>query len=1031
MLLLFLSTATAMYCQQIQVSGTVLSAEDNFPIAGATVLVKGQNTGTTTDFDGNYQIVVNSGDVLIFSYLGFENKTVNILKNSFINIVLSPENNVLDEVVVVGYGSLNKKEVTGAVAVVNSKAIERLNPTKVEQALQGQVSGVNITSASGSPGSNSNIRIRGISTNGDNRPLILVDGNVIEDLSVINPNDIKSVNVLKDATAGIYGVRAANGVILIETKSGQKNRELKLQVDSYLGYQETSKKISVLDPLNYAFMVNQGLIAGGRNPEYENYPTTGTDWQDEVFSVAPIKNTNISADGGFEKTAYSFGVSYLEQQGIVGLEKSQFDRLTARMNLQFDLTENLKLSTTAIYTHKNKNHLNENSNNSVLFSAINMNPVMSVIDNNNTPNSGGYTVADKLGGEIVNPVAQIENTYHRENVDKISATLGLDYTIFKNFTASSKFQINHAYVYNNIFRPRIHYGSTKSLTVITSELHQNEDYYDDWTWDNYITYKNTFDEKHNLNVLLGLSAFKTTGEFTGMTGRNLTYNTLDKATMESAETTTNRIKADALERGSNTFDSRLLSYFTRIQYNYQGKYLFSGVVRRDGSTRFSPDKRFGYFPSASLGWVVTDEDFFENSTWFNSLKLRASYGIIGNDRIRDYGYVSLLGGEAVIANNTETKLTGDDALTRGLAEGVIANTEIRWEKQKTMNIGFDTQFLDNSVSISVDAFNKRTEDLLIYAEVAGVTGASAPGSAAPAINAGTVENKGIEFQISYNKNLSQDFKINTSFNISTIENNVVAVSTEGLQGGSWGVGIGAVPSRMDVGQPIGYFYGFKTAGVFKDQADVDNSPIITKAEVHHQDVLQTKPGDLKFVDISGKEGGPDGVITDLDKTYIGDPIADMTMGFNLGWSYKNIDFSSAVFASIGNEMIRNYERSIIHANKGEYVMDRWMKEGDISNNPRITSSATVNNNYLSDFYVEDASYIRIKNVQIGYNFKEFSKRIDADKMRVYVSVNNLHTFTKYKGYDPSASAGSPLGAGIDQGFYPIARTYLLGFNFKF
>ena len=1023
LLFLFVSSTLTMYSQQNQVSGTVLSSEDNLPIVGANVLLKGQNSGTSTDFDGNYQISAEKGAVLVFSYIGFETQEVILAGQKSIQIVLEPNTAALEEIVVVGYGTQRKKEVTGAVAVVGSEAIEKLNPQRVEQALQGQVAGVNITSSSGSPGSGANIRIRGISTNGDSRPLILVDGNVIEDLSAINPNDIKSVNVLKDATAGIYGVRAANGVILIVTKSGRKDSPLKFTVDSFYGFQQTASYLDLMKPYDFAQYVND---ASGKT-KFTVYPETGTDWQKEVFQTAPMLSTNVSASGGTEKSAYSFGVSYLDQEGIVGLDKSGYSRLTSRLSYQYDLTDDLKLSTTAIYTHSEKNNLPENGIGAVLYNAVNLNPDLAVYDEN-----GDYSlVKDIKQIEIINPLAQIENTHNKSIVDKISATFGVDYTFLENFKVSSKFQMNHAVVLDDTFLPNAYYGPGKGNNRSTNEVIDFGAVYDDYTWDNYITYTNTFNEDHNLNVLLGTSIFNTEGLYYGAIGRQLKdgSNSVADATIENTEGIGSpRFQPESIALGANVFQSRLASIFARFQYNYQGKYLLSGVVRRDGSSKFGPENKFGYFPSGSIGWNVSEEDFLQNSSWLSSLKLRASYGIIGNDRIRDFVFLSRLNGEAVYSSNDEVE---EADLLRGVAEGGLSNPEVRWEKQKTANIGLDAAFLDNRINITVDAYTKETEDLLIAPQVSGVLGASAPGSSAPFVNAGTVQNKGLEFRIAYADNIGEDFKFNTSFNISTNENEVLFVESENgfQQGGEYGVGLGIITSRMEAGHPIGYFYGYETDGLYQNQAEIDALDALAFDEDGESISYHSgaEPGDLKFVDTNG-----DGKITEEDKTNIGDPIADMTMGFNLGFNYKNIDFSASAFASLGGDMVRDYERKDTYANRGTYMLDRWTGEGTSNTVPRATSGKSINTDEFADFLVEDASFLRIQNIQVGYTFDQSTiAKIGMEKVRVYISANNVHTFTNYQGYDPSASSGSPIGAGIDKGFYPVAATYMLGLNLKF
>ncbi|MBT3742206.1 MAG: SusC/RagA family TonB-linked outer membrane protein, partial [Polaribacter sp.] len=521
---------------------------------------------------------------------------------------------------------------------------------------------------------------------------------------------------------------------------------------------------------------------------------------------------------------------------------------------------------------------------------------------------------------------------------------------------------------------------------------------------------NTFNEVHDLTVLLGTSIFKTTGEqFYGFS--------LDGTLLAP------RVIQGEIDKGAGFFDSRLSSIFTRLQYSYKGKYLLSAVLRRDGSTSFGPNNKFGYFPSASVGWNVSDEPFLQDSKIINTLKLRASYGVIGNDKIPGGAFVSLLNGEGVYSSNNE--VTQDDLLY-GVAIGKIGNPDIRWEKQKSANIGFDASFLDRKIKLSVDAFSKRTEDLLLAPQVSGLIGPYAPGASTPVKNAGTVENKGIEFKIDYNDSFSEDFKFNMSFNFTTIDNEVLFVSSDnGFEvGGDFGVGLGINTSRMEAGFPMGYFHGFQTDGLYQTQAEIDALDANASEGTYH---LGAGPGDLKFVDTNG-----DGMISDDDKTYIGDPIADITMGFNLGFSYKNLDFSANAFASIGNDMVRDYERKDLFANRGDYMLDRWQGTGTSNTVPRALSGASINTDNFSDFFVEDASFVRLQNIQVGYTIQQDSlKGSGINKIRVYLTGNNLFTITDYKGYDPSASSGSPIGAGVDKGFYPVASSYLLGVNLNF
>jgi len=1017
MTLAFVFSATA---QNTTVSGTVKSSADGLPLIGVNIIVKNTSSGAVSDFDGNFTINnVQPNATLVFTYIGFETKELAASTN--MTVSLSEDNESLDEIVVIGYGTQKKKEVTGAVTVIDSKAIERLNPVRVEQALQGQVAGVNVTSNSGSPGAGSNIRIRGVSTNGDSNPLILVDGTRVGDLSAINPNDIKTINVLKDATAGIYGVQAANGVILITTKSGRKNSELKFQFDSYTGIQQTSKKLDLLNPTDFALYVNDAAD----DTEFFVYPKTGTDWQDEVFQTAIISNVNISASGGTEKSAYSIGASYLEQDGIVGRGKSNFNRLTTRLNYQYNILDNLKLTATALTTTSEKNNLAEGGIGAVLYNAVNVNPNLAVRNAN-----GGYSLVEDIRQiEIINPLAQIENNFNTNRVSKFSGTLGLDYTFLKNFTVSTKFQLNHANVRDDVFRPEVNYGPGKSANVSGNEVVDHGADYDDYIWDNYITYENTFNEKHNLTVLLGTSISHEEGLFYGYQGTTTIASNNPNQTISDMEVINSRFIPSQIAVGNNVFEKRLSSIFTRVQYNYKSKYLISAVMRRDGSSAFGPNNKFGIFPSASLGWNVSEEDFLQDSSWISNLKVRASYGVIGNDKIRLFGYTSLLTGEATYDPGNAT---GISDLLNGVAIGGIGNPNIQWEEQISKNVGLDASLFNNKINISADIYSKLTENLLIAPDGSGVLGATAPGSALPFVNAGSVENKGVEVSVNYNDQLSDDFKFNIGFNFTTLENEVKSVDVGGngiVSGGEFGVGISQTGiARMQAGLPIGYFYGYQTNGIYQTQAEIDvlnaTAPAAATDGQYHDGVA---PGDLKFVDTNGN-----GYIDADDRTNIGKPLADVTFGFNFGFTYKNLDFSANAFASIGNDMIRDYERKDLYANRGTYVLDRWQGTGTSNSEPRVVAGASVNTDLFSDYHVEDASFLRLQNVQMGYTLNsKILSSLGVDKFRIYISGNNIYTLTDYLGYDPSASNGAPIGSGIDKGFYPVASSYLLGINLNF
>ncbi|QOD60881.1 TonB-dependent receptor [Polaribacter haliotis] len=1028
-LLLFMFIAFCVHAQTVNVKGVVTDATTGDPLPGVSVIVKGTVKGTQTDFDGMYNISnVTTGATLVFRYLGYKETEV-LVKNATVNVSLEVEAQALDEIVVIGYGTQKRAEVTGAVSVVSNETIENLKPTRIEQALQGQVAGVNITSSSGAPGAGLNIRIRGVSTNGNNNPLILLDGNVIEDLSVVNPSDIESMNVLKDATAGIYGVRGANGVILITTKKGRKNTEFKYTFNSYVGFQQTTRKIPLLNATEYALLANEAFAANGEALPFSNILSLGqgTDWQNEVFKDAIISSADINITKGTEKSTFSFGASHLDQDGIVGGSKANFNRTTAKFGFSHDILKNLKFKSSSIYTNTNRKGLPENALGSVLFNALNMPANLTPRDAN-----GDFTLAPNtgVGIEVINPLAQTQNSFNRTWVNKFAGSYGLNYSFLDGFSAESNIQFNYAKVNSKSYTPELFYGSGKVFNTVgaasdlndginNSSVFESQQTYKDYTFDAFIKYEKVFNDVHDVKILLGTSVFKSEGiNDSNLLGFGANGNTLEDVSVAGADSSQDNLALSNQPR--QFFDSRLLSYFTRLQYNYDGKYLFSAVVRRDGSSNFGPKNKFGIFPTASIGWVASKESFLEDSEAISFLKLRASYGVIGNDRIGSFGFVSTISGEGEYVFNNQINF--------GTAIGALSNPEIKWERQIPLDFGIDIELFDK-INITADYFNKRTEDLLLNPQVSGILGVSAPGSAGPIVNAGTVENRGFEFAIGYKERISEDFKFSMNYNFTTIKNEVLFVGSESgvLFGGSFGVGQ-EPPSRMEAGLPIGYYYGFKTNGIFQNQAEVDAHATQTNAN----------PGDLRFVDQltvdtdnDGIADATDGIINNDDKTYIGDPIADVTMGFNFSFDYKNFDFNMYAFASIGNEIVRNYERNLPLTNRPTYYLDRWTGPGTSNTFPRVTTGAT-GNSLFSDFYVEDGSFLRLQNIQLGYSLKNnITEQVGLSKLRFYVTANNLFTLTKYRGFDPTTSNGAPIGGGIDQGFYPTPKTFLVGLNVNF
>jgi TonB-linked SusC/RagA family outer membrane protein len=614
-----------------------------------------------------------------------------------------------------------------------------------------------------------------------------------------------------------------------------------------------------------------------------------------------------------------------------------------------------------------------------------------------------------LGNEVINPEAQLANTFNKNKVGKISGNFGLTYSFLDHFEATARVQANYSTSYGNNFNPRAFYGSGKVFNLTENVYSEYENFFSDYTYDTFLKYTNSFSEKHNVEAMLGMSAFRTRGDFNDLTGFGNVSNDYNEVSIAGADRV---IDGDLVS--ARRFDQRLLSHFLRVQYDYEGKYLLSAVIRRDGSSIFGPENRFGVFPTGSIGWIASDESFLKESKVIDFLKVRASAGVIGNDRIPVFGFVSLLDGEGQYVFNGQ--------VANGTAGGALSNPEIKWEEQFTTNIGLDMKFLSSKLNVTLDYFNKETKDLLIAPQVSGILGSGAPGSSAPFINGGDIRNKGLEFSIGYSDQVSDDFSFNVSYNVATLDNEVLAVNNENgfIEAGSFGVGQPNI-TRMQEGFTIGYFYGFETDGVFQNAAEVAAHPSqFSLAGVNAQ------PGDFRYKDLNG-----DGVVDLDDRTDLGNALPDFTMGMNLSFNYKNWDVQTYLFASIGNEMVRNYERNQPLTNLTTNALGRWTGEGSTNSMPRVTTGATANQ-VFSDFFVEDASFLRAQNMQIGYTLNDTAlDNLKLSKLRVYASVNNAFTLTKYQGFDPSASSGDPLSSGIDNGFYPVARTFLIGINAKF
>ncbi|WP_116125524.1 SusC/RagA family TonB-linked outer membrane protein [Lewinella sp. IMCC34183] len=1005
------AASLGLAAQTFTATGTITDADNGDPLIGASVIVVDPTggdgvRGTVTDLDGTFSLPdITAGTDLRITYTGYQPTTVTVNDATPLTIALGGDVQALDEVVVIGYGTQQKRSVTGAVSTVDAETITDLKPQKVEQALQGTVAGVNVTTQSGAPGAGLNIRIRGVSTNGQNAPLVIIDG-YQGDLSTLNPSDIETITVLKDAQAAVYGTVGANGVVLITTKTGKKNQATRLSYNTYVGTQETSRSLDLLNATEYALLLNETYAAGGQPLPYPDATNLGggTSYQDQVFGNAPIMNHDITASGGSDRITYSLGGSYLDQEGIVGGDRSDFQRATGRISLGIDLASRLKLSTNVIYTNINRRSLSENGLGSVLFNALNAPPTLPVRnadgDFSLVPNTPG------LGIEVINPAAQIANTYNDYVLNKLNGQATLDWNVVDAFTLTGRVGFNTSNSESRNFNPQISYGG-KVFDVTRSSVNQNGINDNNYTFDFYGTYDKQFGGNHNLTATAGTTVFRELGNGLFATGYDVPNNDFAFADISLATGTS---PAGARDVSSYSYDERRLSFFGRVQYNYAERYFATAMLRRDASTKFGPQNRAALFPSFTAGVILLDENVLPENNPIDLLKLRISYGILGNDQILNNGYIGTLSGEATYVY--------DGVLVNGVAIGALPNPALQWEEAKKFNAGFDLNLLDYKLSVTADYFINTRDNLLISnIPVSGIVGTAAPGSAAPTVNAGAVRNRGLELALNYRQRFNSDWRLNLSYNFTTLDNEVLEVNngTGFIEGGGFGVGQLA-PSRMQVGRPIGYFYGYKTDGIFQSAADLEGAPSQLALGAAAQ------PGDLRYVDTNG-----DGVITPDDRTYLGDPIADVTMGFNAQVSFRRFDFTAYAFASLGNEIVRNYERALSDVNRLDYYLQRWTGAGSTNEVPRVTTAATTNR-VFSDFYVEDGSFLRLQTVTLGYTLPlTFGDRSDRS-LRLYFSGNNLLTATDYLGYDPAASSGAPIGSGIDFGFYPIARSFLIGAN---
>ncbi len=1019
------------FAQSFTVTGTVNNKASNEPLVGATVQIKGSSSTAITDAKGAFTISVpKKGLKLFVSYIGMK-ETEYIVQDGISSITISMEESTsvtLTDVVVVGYGTQKITNVSGAISTIKSGDIEKLKPVRTEEALQGRASGVSVIQ-SGSPGSKPTVLIRGIPSFSGTDPVVIIDGvpQSLTDLNSINAADIESINVLKDAaTTAIYGVKGGNGVIVVTTKSGRKNQKTEITVGSNYGVQEVMNTVGVLNASEYAAMINEGSTVAGGNVIFPNLSTigVGTDWQKEIFEKAAMQSHTVAARGGSEKMSYFLSAGYLNQGGIVGgNDKSTFSRGNFTANLNFDLSSKIKFIVNTTGVLLDSRGVQENSFNSVIGSALNYDPTVSV--NNTVPNTvGKYGFSNLLLSEIFNPLTKLDNTYNKNVGSKLYGKFELQYDVIKNLKLSTRFGYTKYDGNARSFSPLVFYGlnnvdnsmNADGSTVTgkhNSVAHEKTSNFN-YTWESFANYNFRVKQDHNFETVLGFSVAKISGNAAGATRQDVPFNSWEFADFTAATGNNSATNTNALAGYYYQYFRRNLSYFARINYDYQEKYLASFTARRDGSFAFGTDNKYANFISGSLGWVVSKENFFQ-SDFIDHLKIRGSYGSIGNENVNPQ-FVSIITGGPSYGNPPNSNgYTFNNIFYPGSTVGSAANDVLRWEKQLQSNAGFDMTFNDRKFSLSADYFQKKVDGLLFTPSASLYLG-TVP---IPTANIGSTKSSGVDISLGYNETISKNLKLNTSLTFTTAKNVVTATNDDGtarILGGYYFNGQSQSVTVFEKGYTPGYFYGYKTNGLFQTPDDLTKGATQTGAQ----------PGDIRFVDVNG-----DGVISAADQTKIGDPFPEFTMGWGLNLEYKNFDFNSFTYASVGNNIYSAYERNANFSNKYRGILARWTGPGTTNDarNPRYSFTDANSNIRVSDRYVEDGSFIKIKNIQLGYTFPKSVTKNIFSKLRVYVQVKNAFTFTKYTGFDPEI-AGGILDTGIDRGAYPQARTYAFGIDIK-
>lgn len=1041
--------------QAKKVTGNVSDAEG--PIIGASVVEKGNpGNGTVTDLDGNFTLNVKPGATIVITYIGYQKQEIAVGNQSNISVTMKTDDKTLDEVVVVGYGVQKKKLVTGSTIEVKGDDIQKMNTTQVLGALQSQTPGVNIQAASGQPGDGFKISIRGAGTNGNTAPLYIIDG-VAGDINNLNPADIERIDVLKDAAScAIYGSAAANGVILVTTKQGKQGK-IQVSYDANVGWANVYRMPKMLTAKQYMEVMDQVRFNSGESGydwksfmgedlynSYMDGSNEGTNWVEAIRNKNAVTTSHaLNVTGGSDRSTFSMGAGYQYQDGVFGnVVKSDYRRFTFRINSEHVIYRNdkgmdvVKIGENIYYQHKQNQGIqigNQYSNE--LSNMLRANPAIPMYNAD-----GNYTTAEDLKGWVdkynsysVNPIYKMLNQQSGHNK-----------SINHNLHATGYLEIQP--IKNLVYRGQLNYyqgtSTWRAFLPVFDANRTNADYYrtedkatnnmsTSWGWSttNTLSYKFDLQKKHNFDVLVGTEYSESRPDFgfsLNATSSNSVFGDMTHAYMSYMKNNN-----AASVTGTPCDDTRSMSYFGRVNYNFDEKYMLSAIMRADGNSKFAPGERWGYFPSVSAGWVISNEKFMAKTvSWLDFLKLRAGWGQNGNAQtINNFQW------QGAFAYDTSSYYTfngNPDQYISGAAPSRLPNEDLTWETSEQLNIGLDARFLSGRLGFTLDWYNKKTKDLLVAVPVDPTTGFSTQMK-----NAGTVENKGIELSLTWNDKIGKDFQYNVGWNMAYNHNEVTEVKSNQTynNGGkdllAQNTGYMA---RFEEGHPIGYFWGYKTEGVMQNEADVQAylDKNCKGNAANSKQGTSIKPGDLKFVDVNG-----DGVINDDDKTELGDPHPDVTMGITLGASYKGFDLSVTGFGAFGQQVARSFRKFT----DGEFenftteVYDYWHGEGTSNKYPLLAHmNAGPNWQTISDIYIENASYFRLQNLTVGYDFTKIWKSSPFQQLRLYFAAQNLFTITGYKGMDPEN--GTAIGSdswvtGVDVGNYPQPRTYMVGVNVKF